>query len=567
MAGRIVLEIPGELNPKTVELGNGETLVVGRDPSLAGVNPASAHVVQVSSPSVSKTHVAIRHAEDGYSLVDERSRNGTWVRLPPGDPVVVRTQQAFIVRLGSGARAEAVEDRPADAVWTGRSDFHTGVARAISDWFSEQGVPARVATLPRSESAERDLYGRIPLANGQDVSVVPLRTMDHRWERMAGILWSYASDQNAIFTTEEHARGEGMVLASAAIRRVHRTVVDAAQRGVRLLLVGPSGAGKDGLARVYHRNSGRPGAFVSRNCSMFSREFLRTELFGAEKGAYTGATRTTVGAVERAHGGTLFLDEIGDLPPEVQAMLLTFLDNGEYERFGASGQPRKADVLIVSATNRDLRNAVASHGFREDLWYRIAGQVVEVPPLRERPDDVEAYLRLPRPGGGLSVYDAATPAARQLLLDHAWPGNFRELRSFVDRMPTTSRPESIDTDSVTSLLRAGSSAQPTPPPLAQKRGPMPPPTDLARIAGIAAEAFRADAGHEVSGWDDVKQYVESYLKPLIFAALSGVAQGVGADADIASLAHLIDADRGTVRKHLARFLERFASLPPDGDER
>ena len=564
MAARIVLEIPGELNPKTIELGSGETLVVGRDPTLAGALPTSAHVVQVSSPSVSKTHVAIRHAEDGYALVDERSRNGTWVRLPPGDPVVVRTEQPFVVRLGSGGRSEVVEDHPADAVWTGRGDFHTGVAKAIGDWFDRQGVPARVATLPRSESVERELYGRIPLANGFDVSVVPLRTMDHRWERMAGSLWSYASDQNAIFTTEEHARGEGMVLASAAIRRVHRTVVDAAQRGVRLLLVGPSGAGKDGLARSYHQNSGRPGAFVSRNCSMFSREFLRTELFGAEKGAYTGATRTTIGAVERAHGGTLFLDEIGDLPPEVQAMLLTFLDNGEYERFGANGQARKADVLIVSATNRDLRNAVASHGFREDLWYRIAGQVVEVPPLRERPDDVEAFLRLPRPAGGLSVYDALTPAARQLLLGYAWPGNFRELRSFVDRMPTTSRPESLDTDSCNALLRAGASSQPTPPPPAP-RVPIPPSTDLAKLAGIAAEAFRTDAGHEVSGWDDVKQYVESYLKPLIFAALSGVARGTGADADIASLAHLIDADRGTVRKHLARFLERFASLPLDGE--
>ena len=565
MAGRIVLEIPGEMNPKTVELGSGETLVVGRDPVLSAAIPASAQVVQVSSPSVSKTHVAIRHGEDGYALVDERSRNGTWVKLPPGDPVVVRTDQTFVVRLGSGTGAEVVEERPADAVWSGRGDFHTGVAKAIGDWFEQQGVPARVATLTRSESTERDLYGRIPLANGYDLSVVPLRTMDHRWERMAGSLWSYASEQNAIFTTEEHARGEGMVLASAAIRRVHRIVVDAAQRGVRLLLVGPSGSGKDGLARSYHRNSGRPGAFVSRNCSMFSREFLRTELFGAEKGAYTGATRTTVGAVERAHGGTLFLDEIGDLPPEVQAMLLTFLDNGEYERFGANGQPRKADVLIVSATNRDLRNAVASRGFREDLWYRIAGQVVEVPALRDRPDDVEAFLRLPRPGGGLGVYDALTPAARQLLLAYAWPGNFRELRSFVDRMPATTRPESVDTDSCNTLLRAGSSEQSTPPPLTQRKSPKSSKTDLAKLAGIAAEAFRADAGHEVNGWDDVKQYVESYLKPLIFAALSGVAQGAGADADIASLAHLIDADRGTVRKHLARFLERFAALSPDGD--
>jgi len=565
LAGRIVLEIPGELNPKTVELGSGETLVVGRDPAPAGALSPGAHVVQVSSPSVSKTHVAIKHAEDGYALVDERSRNGTWVRLPPGDPVVVRTQQSFVVRLGSGARSEVVEERPADATWTGRSDFHTGVAKAIADWFAEQGVPARVATLPRTESAERELYGRIPLANGFDVSVVPLRTMDHRWERMAGSLWSYAGDQNAIFTMEEHARGEGMVLASAAIRRVHRIVVDAAQRGVRLLLVGPSGAGKDGLARSYHRNSGRPGAFVSRNCSMFSREFLRTELFGAEKGAYTGATRTTVGAVERAHGGTLFLDEIGDLPPEVQAMLLTFLDNGEYERFGANGQPRKADVRIVSATNRDLRHAVASHVFREDLWYRIAGQVVEVPPLRERPDDVEAFLRLPRTGGGLTVHDALTPAARQLLLGYAWPGNFRELRSFVDRMPTTSRPESVDGDACNALLRAGSSGPQPAAPAPQRQAPMPPSTDLAKLAGIAAEAFRTDAGHEVSGWDDVKQYVESYLKPLIFAALSGIAQGPNADADIASLAHLIDADRGTVRKHLARFLERFAKLPPDGE--
>jgi DNA-binding NtrC family response regulator len=426
-------------------------------------------------------------------------------------------------------------------------------------------VPARVEAVPHVDPADRELPGQIPLANGFDLLVVPLRTMDHRWEGMAEALWAYAAAQNMIFTTEEHTRGEGMVLVSPAIRQVHRTVVDAAQRGLRVLLFGPSGSGKDGLARCYHRSSGRGGAFVAKNCSMFTREFLRMELFGAEKGAYTGATRSIVGAVERAHGGTLFLDEVGELPAEVQAMLLTFLDHGEYERFGASGMVRTADVRIVSATNRDLRNVASTQVFREDLWYRIAGQVIEVPPLRERPEDLEAFLKLTRLPGGHTLRDVLTDGARELLLAHPWPGNFRELKSFVAHVPAGAAPGSIDAAACEAMLRRvslspGSASVSTPPVAAGNT------VDLARLATAAAAAFQADEAHGLVYWDDVKQYIESYLKPLLFAALSGATTAGHHDgAEIAALAAVIRADRGTVRKHLGRFLERFSGTPLDGD--
>jgi DNA-binding NtrC family response regulator len=556
LTARVILEVPGEPQ-RALEVAEGSHVLVGRDPGVTGVT--------VPVPSVSAQHVSLARAGGALTVVDEGSRNGTWLRLPPGDPVVVQSEQPVTLRLGSGGMGGLAADRPGDAEWSGREDFHLGVVAAVTAWFQRLQVAVRVTSLPSPARPGHELPGQIPLANGHDLFVVPARTMDDRWERMAATLWSYAAAQNAIFCTEEHTRAEGMVLVSPAIRRVHRAVVEAARNGIRILLWGPSGAGKDGLARCYHRNSGRWGPFVTKNCSMFTREFLRMELFGAEKGAYTGATRTVIGAVESAQGGTLFLDEIGELPPEVQAMLLTFLDRGEYERFGGNGQLRTADVRILSATNRDLRAAAQSRVFREDLWYRIAEQVIEVPSLAARPEDGVAFLRVSRLPGGVSVHDALAPAALERVLAHRWPGNFRELKSFVAQVPHDAAPGSISADACAAILRRVSLAPPTasPPPapvdVAARGGDL----DAARLARLAAEAFRADLGHDLARWDDVKQYVESYLKPLLFAALSGVGAGGAENADIAALAHAIDADRGTVRKHLMRYLDRFAAADPD----
>jgi DNA-binding NtrC family response regulator len=443
-----------------------------------------------------------------------------------------------------------------------RDDFHGGVVAAIHGWFDELGMAARVSAARDDGAISAPLrrIGYLPLANGYCLEIVPTRTVDRSWDEVLEILWRYVNAQNAIFESEEETRDEGLVLSSPAIRRVHRQIVTAAQRGFRLLLIGPSGSGKDELARCYHRHSRPTGAFVAKNCSILSRELLRAELFGAEQGAFTGAVRRIVGAVEVCHGGTLFLDEIGEMPADLQPFLLTFLDRGEYERMGGYGI-RTADVRLVCATNKDLRAATLRGEFREDLWYRIAGQVVHVPPLCARPEDVEAFLRgYPLERG--DAWTALDPAARMLTLAHKWNGNFRELIAFVQRLPREASPCGIGASACGAILDDIALApRSATPPVAAVPAADPSvarPVDLSRIAGEAAQHFAADYGHELRRWDDVKEYIERYVKPLIFAELSGAARlARREEAVIPALANAIEADRGTVQKHLQRYFERF----------
>lgn len=551
MPARVTLEVPGHRETRAIEISAGESFKVGRTACSTGDDGLERRV-ELPFESVSGNHVVLSCAGDRLTLVDQSSRNGTWLRLPPNDPVEVRSEQPVVVRLGADTGSPLAAG-PSGATWVSAADYHLGIASAIGSWFEKEGVAARVTTLQRPKFGPEERRGVIPLPNGFDLSIVPLTTMDHRWEQFLAALWRYVTEQNAIFNAEEHTRGEGMVLASAAMRRVHREVIEAARRGVRIHLFGPSGSGKDGLARCYHRNSGRAGTFVGKNCAMFNREFLHAELFGAERGSYTGAFRTMAGAVERAQGGTLFLDEIGEVATDVQAMLLRFLDSGEYERFGG-GQTRKADVRVISATNRDLRAAIAGRTFREDLWFRIAGQVIEVPALRSRPEDIVAYLQITNLPSHLSVYETLTGTALERLLEHRWPGNFRELRTFVDQFPSTASARSISADDCSSMLsRITTAPLASPRVLAEENAPV----DMASLAIAAEAAFRSDTDHGVDCWDDVKQFLESYLKPLIFASLTGIDRAGKKPHDVAAIAQLIDADRGTVRKQMARFVERF----------
>jgi transcriptional regulator with GAF, ATPase, and Fis domain len=203
-----------------------------------------------------------------------------------------------------------------------------------------------------------------------------------------------------------------------------------------VLLTGESGCGKEVLARFIHRGSARArGPFVAINCAALPETLLEAELFGYERGAFTGAATSRPGLVEIAAGGVLFLDEIGELPLAAQAKLLRLLDLREFQRLGA-GRPQRADIRILAATNRDLRRAAAEGRFRDDLFYRLCVVEIPVPPLRERRDDIA-------PLAVLFLDDAArslgreTPAlsreALALLEQHAWPGNVRELRNVIER--------------------------------------------------------------------------------------------------------------------------------------
>ena len=209
--------------------------------------------------------------------------------------------------------------------------------------------------------------------------------------------------------------------------RVHRLLRRVARGTISVLIQGETGVGKEVAAERVHQLSPRAGKpFLRLNCGGFTESLLESELFGHEKGAFTGAVALKLGLLENADGGTVFLDEIGELPPALQVKLLRVLENRQVQRVGAL-TPRTIDVRFVSATHRDLEAEIARGGFREDLYYRIAGVAVVVPPLRERAAELVALAR--RFAGGTPI----TPAALAALEAHTWPGNIRELRNVIER--------------------------------------------------------------------------------------------------------------------------------------
>ncbi len=551
----------GDETGRTIEVHAHERVVIGRAPGAARLGDEDAsptREVRIDAASVSANHVTLSIDEGALCVQDVGSRNGTWLRLPERTVVRVPTQQPIALRLGLPTAAERSDDEPHDARWSDEAEFAYGIAHAVSDWFQGLGIATRVNVGPRAAGAVSSNPAQIPLADGSELSVRPIGTVETDWTQALATLWRYVARQNRLYESESSAREEGMILASDAIRRAYRTVIDAAARGARILLTGPSGSGKEELARCYHRATSRSGPFVARNCAMFNKEFLRSELFGAEAGSFTGATHRIMGAVERAHGGTLFLDEIGDMPLDVQPMLLRFLDRAEYERVGGYGQSRAADVKLVCATNKDLRAASLRGDFRADLWFRVSIQVVEVPPLRERLDDVVAYLQRRELAPGMSAYDALAVDGRQLALQHRWDGNFRELANFVERLPHETRPGGIDVSTCRRALELGALEAPSTRPAVG--GAAPGSLDgWAELAATAVRAFAADYGQTTPAtWDEVKDLIEKYLKPLLFAHLTGIGSDTErGSVDIGALAGRIDADRGTVQKQLVRYLERF----------
>ena len=229
-----------------------------------------------------------------------------------------------------------------------------------------------------------------------------------------------------------------VLLASAApsVRAVLDMVARAAQSDAAVLFRGENGTGKGVLARALHKQSKRAERpFVLVNCPTLSEELLASELFGHAKGAFTGAIRDQIGRVEAAEGGTVFLDEIGELPGNLQAKLLRFLQEKQFERIGES-RTRQADVRVVAATNRDLDADVHGGRFREDLFYRLNVIEVKVPALRERREDIlplaRHFLAFFSRAMGRAVPELS-PAAERALEEYAWPGNVRELRNTIER--------------------------------------------------------------------------------------------------------------------------------------
>ena len=228
---------------------------------------------------------------------------------------------------------------------------------------------------------------------------------------------------------------EAIVGVSPAMERVFDVLRKVAPTRMNVLITGESGTGKELVANALHHNSPRrPRAFVALNCGAIPKEIIESELFGHEKGAFTGALVKRVGRIEQAHGGTLFLDEVSEMPPDLQVKFLRVLEERRVTPVGGN-DGKEVDFRLVSATNRDLKKEIELGRFRQDLYYRLKGVVVDLPPLRERRDDVpllaerfrEVFAKEhDRPVTGF------TPAALSVLMSYPWPGNVREMKSAIE---------------------------------------------------------------------------------------------------------------------------------------
>ena len=311
-----------------------------------------------------------------------------------------------------------------------------------------------------------------------------------------------------------------MIGASPAMDHVRALIARVAPTDARVLITGESGTGKELVAAAIHFGSARKDRpFVRVNCAAIPRDLVESEMFGHEKGSFTGATERRIGRFELAHTGTLFLDEVGDLGAEAQAKLLRAIEAREIERVGG-GKPIRVDVRIVSATNRDLARAVAEGTFREDLLFRLNVIPINVPPLRERPDDIPALVR------HFSLLHQArtgrrppqwTPGALALLARYRWPGNVRELANIVERLAILHAGAEVDERDVRAVLPMdGSRAAETPLP------------DPAQLDGSLSDTLD---GHE---------------RTLIMRALSA------AGGNVAEAARKLRTDRANLYRRMRR---------------
>ncbi len=249
---------------------------------------------------------------------------------------------------------------------------------------------------------------------------------------------------------------KGMIGNSPKMKNIIETIEQVAPTRTTVLISGESGTGKELVAQAIHQCSGRTGKFIPVHCAALPENLLESELFGHERGAFTGAVEMRKGRFELAEGGTIFLDEIGEIPLHVQVKLLRVLENRAFERVGGT-ETIVTDARVVTATNRDLKQMVERGEFREDLFYRLDVVSLEIPPLRERREDipllVKHYLDLFAKENGKDIGIAETAMAS--LCAYNWPGNIRELRNCVERMVVLCRGKMIDIDNVPVDIREG----------------------------------------------------------------------------------------------------------------
>lgn len=321
---------------------------------------------------------------------------------------------------------------------------------------------------------------------------------------------------------------------SPAIAAIRAEIDKIAETQASVLITGPSGSGKDVVARLLHQKSRRAARpFVAINCAAVPTELLESELFGHELGAFTGAVKARAGRFEAAHGGTLFLDEVGDMPAAMQAKLLRTLETRVIERVGGM-LPITVDVRVVAATSVDLNAAIAAGRFRADLLYRLDVIHIAMPPLKDRPEDVPLLVQHFL---GAAAHPARfTPAALEALAGCDWPGNVRELRNFVERACVHHAGETIGREALAQLLRGATSL------------PLPAPDRLNEIAPPSSLSVQSLMPSSLLGPDgvDLKRLLadleQAYIREAL--ALSG--------GTIARCARLLGLQRTTLIEKMRR---------------
>jgi two-component system, NtrC family, nitrogen regulation response regulator NtrX len=308
------------------------------------------------------------------------------------------------------------------------------------------------------------------------------------------------------------------------MQQVRELIARVAPTEARVLITGESGTGKELVAAAIHASSGRhKRAFVTVNCAAIPRDLVESEMFGHERGAFTGATERRLGRFELAHGGTLFLDEVGDLSPEAQAKLLRTLETGELQRIGAE-EVLRIDTRVVAATNRRLDDAVEKGAFREDLYFRLNVFPIQLPPLRDRLEDLPALVRHLAERVRPRNAPAFTDDALEALAAYSWPGNVRELANLIERLSILSGPV-VDASAVRLVIRNGSAA--------------------------AAPAAPAVALHGRS----LSETLEEVERNLITSALT---QALG---NMAEAARILQTDRANLYRRMRRLgLEKTADI-------
>ena len=467
------LLVAGHGEPWTVELPPTATLVIGRGDDAD---------VRLVADGVSRRHAVLRVETDGFAVEDLGSSNGTLVRgraVPPETRAAVAVGEAFVVgefvllvrplRSRAAVRQvlspEYLEARLAEQCERARENDHQAFSLLRIELVAKPKGDAALRIA--AELKASDVFGRLAVNAWAvlliDHSAEEVSDLATRVERaLAGLstdarvtMLEYPRDGTSASSLLAAASRSDeaptsvptdVIVRSPAMLALYAQVEPVARSNINVLILGETGVGKDVLARHIHERSDRRGKpFVRVNCVALAESLLESELFGHEKGAFTGAVQRKLGLLESAHGGTVFLDEIGDLPQRLQPKLLQALETREVLSLG-SVKPRTIDVRFIAATNRDLEADALSGVFRRDLYYRLAGFTAAIPPLRARREDVLQlaliFLRSTA-GGAAGTSPRIRDDAAVCLLDYPWPGNIRELRNVVERALALSEGRSI----------------------------------------------------------------------------------------------------------------------------